>query len=314
MSELTSLFANPNFWFGVVRSTVPILLAALAALTAARAGITNMAIEGIMLFSALFSVLGSYWSGNAWIGLLLGIAIGVGFGLFLAYFRMKMDTDEVLVAIALNLLAEGATIFLLFIFTGDKSTSAALGNKVLPFINIPIIKDIPFIGTVLSGHSILVYISFVLVFILNYMLFKTPLGLRIRSVGSNPHAAESVGISVEKTKYIALAISGFLAGIAGAFMSMAYMNFFVKGMVAGRGFVGLAASNVGAQHPIGALLASVLFGLFDSLSNNLQSIVSIPVEFIQTIPYVTTIIAYTYFSYRRMTEKQRKAKKLAEAH
>lgn len=314
MNAVMSLFSNPSFWFGVVRATTPILLASLAALIAARSGITNMAVEGIMLFSALFSVLGSYWSGNPWIGLLVGIFIGMALSLFLAYFRLKMDTDEILVAIALNLLAEGATIFLLFVFTGEKSTSAAIGSKILPFVHIPIIKDIPFIGQVLSGHSILVYVSIVLVFVLNYLLFKTPLGLRIRSVGSNPHAAESVGISVEKTKYIALGISGFLAGMGGAYMSMGYMNFFVRGMVAGRGFVGLAANNVGGRHPIGAFLASVLFGVFDSLSNNLQSIVNVPVEFIQMIPYITTIIAYTYFSYRRMTERQRKAKRLAAEH
>ncbi|MFB0972026.1 MAG: ABC transporter permease [Neofamilia sp.] len=314
MNAVISLFGNPSFWFGVVRSTTPLLLAALAALIAARSGITNMAIEGIMLFSALFAVMASYWSGSAWIGLLVALLIGIGLSLSLAYFKLKMDTDEVLVAIALNLLAEGATIFLLFIFTGEKATSASIGSKILPNINIPLIQDLPFIGKVLSGHSVLVYISFALVFVLNYLLFKTPLGLRIRSVGSNPHAAESVGISVNKTKYIALGISGFLSGMAGAYMSMGYMKFFVRGMVAGRGFVGLAANNVGGRHPIGAFLASALFGVFESLANNLQSIVTIPVEFIQMIPYITTILAYTFFSYRKMTERQRKAKKLATSN
>ncbi len=314
MNAVISLFGNPSFWFGVVRSTTPLLLAALAALIAARSGITNMAIEGIMLFSALFAVMASYWSGSAWIGLLVALLIGIGLSLSLAYFKLKMDTDEVLVAIALNLLAEGATIFLLFIFTGEKATSASIGSKILPNINIPLIQDLPFIGKVLSGHSVLVYISFALIFVLNYLLFKTPLGLRIRSVGSNPHAAESVGISVNKTKYIALGISGFLSGMAGAYMSMGYMKFFVRGMVAGRGFVGLAANNVGGRHPIGAFLASALFGVFESLANNLQSIVTIPVEFIQMIPYITTILAYTFFSYRKMTERQRKAKKLATSN
>lgn len=312
MNPIIDLFGNPSFWFGVIRATTPILLASLAAMIAVRAGIVNMAIEGIMLFSALFAVLGSYWSGSAWIGFLLALIVGLVLSLFLAYFRLKMDTDEILVAIALNLLAEGATIFLLFIFTGEKSTSASIPSKVLPSLNIPLIKDIPFLGQFISGHSIIVYIAIVLVFVLNYLLFKTPLGLRIRSVGSNPDAAASVGISVNKTKYIALAISGLLAGMAGAYMSMGYMKFFVKGMVAGRGFIGLAASNVGGRTPIGSLFASILFGVFESLANNLQSIVNIPVEFIQMIPYITTIIAYTYFSYRRMTAKQRRAKELLE--
>ena len=179
MNAVISLFGNPSFWFGVVRSTTPLLLAALAALIAARSGITNMAIEGIMLFSALFAVMASYWSGSAWIGLLVALLIGIGLSLSLAYFKLKMDTDEVLVAIALNLLAEGATIFLLFIFTGEKATSASIGSKILPNINIPLIQDLPFIGKVLSGHSVLVYISFALVFVLNYLLFINILVLTI---------------------------------------------------------------------------------------------------------------------------------------
>lgn len=312
MNIIINLISTPSFWFGVIRATTPILLAAMAALIASRSGIVNMAIEGIMLFSALFGVMGSYWFGNPWMGLLLALFIGVLLSFFLAYFSLKMKADEILVAIAMNLLAEGATIFLLFVFTGEKATSASLGSVSLPSVNIPLIQSIPFLGRVLSGHNVLVYISLILVFLLNYLLFKTPLGLRIRSVGSNPEAAESVGISVNKTKYIALLISGFLAGMAGAFMSMGYMNFFVKGMVAGRGFIGLAASNVGARSPIPTLFASALFGFFESLGNNLQSVVTIPVEFIQMIPYITTIIAYTYFSYRRLMKRQKKAEQLVE--
>ena len=114
--------------------------------------------------------------------------------------------------------------------------------------------------------------------------------------------------------YMVSLSGGFLSGMAGAYMSMGYMKFFVRGMVAGRGFVGLAANNVGGRHPIGAFLASALFGVFESLANNLQSIVTIPVEFIQMIPYITTILAYTFFSYRKMTERQRKAKKLATSN
>lgn len=306
MDILINIITNPSFWFGVIRSTTPILLAALSALVAERAGITNMAVEGIMLFSALFSVLGSHFTGSPWLGLLVGILIGIIIGLLLAYFRLKMKADEILAGLAINMLAAGGTVFMLYTLTGEKSTSASLGNKVLPIVRIPLIKDIPFLGRVISGHGILVYLAIVLVFVLNYMLFKTPLGLRIRSVGSNPDAAKSVGVSADKIRFIALAISGALAGIAGAYMSMGYMKFFVKGMVAGRGFVGLAANYVAGMHPIGALFSSLLFGLFEALANNLQSLVKIPVEFIQMIPYLTTIIVYSTFSYRRYMQKNKK--------
>ncbi len=309
--ELLEIFANPSFWFGVLRATTPILFAAMAALIASRAGITNLAIEGIMSFGALFAVIGSWLTQNAWIGLMTSIIVGIILALFLAYFHLKMKADEIMVAIAINLLATGGTIFILFMLTGDKSTSAALSSVVLPTISIPIIRSIPFLGQVLSGHNVLVYIAFIMVFVMHYLLFKTPLGLRIRSVGGNEHAAESVGVFVHKTKYIGLALSGMLAGFAGAYMSLGYMTVFTRGMVAGRGFIALAAANVGGRAPIGSMFSSMLFGFFDSLGNNLQRF-SIPNEFIYMIPYIATIVMFAYFSHRRMTEKKRVNKKLAK--
>ncbi|NMA67717.1 MAG: ABC transporter permease [Clostridiaceae bacterium] len=173
--------------------------------------------------------------------------------------------------------------------TGDKGTSSSLNSVSLSPIHIP------FIGSVVSGHSILVYLAFVLVAVVHYLLFKTPLGLRIRSVGGNAHAAESVGVSVTKTQYIAMGLSGLFAGLAGAFMSMTYLTVFTQGMVAGRGYIALAASNVGGRAPIGAMFASLLFGFFDSLGNNLQRF-AIPLEFIYMIPYLATIVMYKYCS------------------
>ncbi len=309
MEALFSIFTNPSFWFGVLRSTTPILFAAMAALIAARAGITNMALEGIMLFGALFAVIGSWLTQSAWIGLLFSIGIAVLLSLLLAYFKIKMKADVILAALAINLLASGLTVFIMYLLTGEKSTSAALASKVLPVVHIPLIKDIPFIGEVVSGQNILVYLAFVAVGIMHFLLFKTPLGLRIRSVGGNFHAAESVGVSVHKTQYIALIISGINAGFAGAFMSMGYMTVFTRGMTAGRGYIALAASNVGGRAPIGSMLASILFGFFDSMGNNLQRF-AIPPEFIYMIPYIATIVMFTVYSYRQKTEKQRKSAKL----
>ena len=309
MGKILSIIFTSNFAFGVLRLMTPILFASLAALIAQQSGITNMALEGIMLFAALFGVLGSAFTQSALMGLLSAIIIGVVISLLLAFFKIKMHTDEILAAIAINLLASGTTIFLLFIFTGDKGSSINLPSKKLPFINIPFIKDIPYIGKVVSGQNILVYLSLISVFVLYYFLFKTPLGLRIRAVGGNPDAASSVGVSVEKTQYIALAISGVLAGLAGAFMSMAYMGVFNKEMTAGRGYIALAAASVGGQNPIGALAASLLFGFFDSLGNYLQ-IGILPPEFIFMIPYVMTILAYSYATYRKRHKKEKLQKEV----
>lgn len=304
MDQILRIIFTESFGYSVIRLMTPILFASLAALIAQRSGITNMALEGIMLFAALFGVLGSAFTGSAFLGLLAALVVAVAISLTLAFFKIKMKTDEILAAIAINLLASGATIFLLYIFAGDRGTSSSLNSKMLPFVDIPFIKDIPFIGGILSGHNILVYVSFISVIALHYFLFKTPLGLRIRAVGGNPDAATSVGVSVERTQYTALIISGVLAGFAGAFMSMGYLGAFNRDMTAGRGFIALAAASVGGQSPVGALLASAIFGFFDALGNNLQ-VGILPAEFVYMIPYVTTIFAYSFSSYRRMTAKQR---------
>lgn len=308
--DVLNLLTDSNFWFGVLRSTTPVLFAALASLMSSISGITNMALEGAMLFAALFAVIGAALTGNIWIGLLSAIAISVIVTLALGFFKMRLKADEIMVAIAINLLATGGTVFILYLITGNKSTSSSLPSGVFPTLNIPIIENIPFIGNMVSGHNILVYVAFLSVIVIYYLLYRTPLGLRIRSIGGNEEAAKSVGVSVEKTRYIALLISGILTGLAGAYLSMGYLSIFTAGMTAGRGYIALAASFVGGNNPFGTMLASGLFGLFDQLGNQLQSITSTPQEFIFMIPYLATIIMYTIFAYRRSTRQQRANKKL----
>lgn len=308
--DVLNLLTDSNFWFGVLRSTTPVLFAALASLMSSISGITNMALEGAMLFAALFAVIGAALTGNIWIGLLSAIAISVIVTLALGFFKMRLKADEIMVAIAINLLATGGTVFILYLITGNKSTSSSLPSGVFPTLDIPIIENIPFIGNMVSGHNILVYVAFLSVIVIYYLLYRTPLGLRIRSIGGNEEAAKSVGVSVEKTRYIALLISGILTGLAGAYLSMGYLSIFTAGMTAGRGYIALAASFVGGNNPFGTMLASGLFGLFDQLGNQLQSITSTPQEFIFMIPYLATIIMYTIFAYRRSTRQQRANKKL----
>lgn len=305
METLFNLIFTADFFFGVLRLATPILFASLAAVVASNAGVTNMAIEGIMLFSALAAVIGSALFQSVIIGLIFAVLTGILISLMLAYFKIKMETDVILAAIAINLLAAGATVFLLFIFSGERGTSSALASKVVPSLIIPGLMKIPIIGNIILGQNLLVYVALFAVVFIYYLLYRTPLGLKIRAVGGNPGAAESVGVSVDKIQYTALIISGVLAGLGGAFMTMGYMSIFTKGMISGRGFIGLAAANVGGQNPIGALIASLLFGFFDALGNNLQTF-NIPVEFIFMIPYVVTIIAYSASSYKRANEKIKK--------
>jgi len=308
MSNLADLIINPGFVYAVIRVTTPILFATLAAMITQRAGVTNIAIEGTMLFAALFGVIGSAFFGSVIMGLVFAVLIALIISGVLAYFTLVLDADNTLTCIALNLLASGATIFILFMITGDRLMSASLSSLIVPVWNIPIIRNIPVLGEMISGHFSLTYIGFLMVAAVHILLFKMPLGLQIRSVGENPDAAASVGISVKKTRFIALMIGAVLAGLGGAFMSMGYMSMFTRDMVAGRGFIALAASNVGGQAPIGGMFAAMLFGFFDALANNLQ-LFQVPSELVQTVPYVATIVLLCVSSYRKLKESKSKAAK-----
>ena len=210
-----SAILSPDFFSTILRSATPILFATLAAAIAAKAGICNMALEGIMLFSALFGVIFSSLTHSAWLGLLITMVIGGLIGLILAFFILNLKTDEILAAIAINLTATGGTVLLLVAVSGDRGVSSSIRSVSAPSVVIPFIEKIPFIGSVLSGQNILTWFSILAVILLHLFLYKTPLGLAIRAVGENKNAAESVGIDVTKFKLLAFTISAALAGVAG---------------------------------------------------------------------------------------------------
>jgi simple sugar transport system permease protein len=295
---------SPEFLNAALRATTPILFAALASAVASKSGITNMALEGIMLFSALFGVLFSAAFQSAWLGLISTMVMGGFIGFFLAFFVLKLKTDEILAAIAINLIANGATVLILLAVSGDRGVSSSVASVPLPKINIPIIENIPYFGAVISDQNILTYVSLIMVAAVHLFLYRTPLGLRIRAVGENKNAAESVGISSKKIKYIALILSGVFASMGGFFLSGGYMTNFTTGMSAGRGFIALAASSMGGNTPVGAFLVSLLFGAASALSNILQ-LGAWPYELIQMIPYITTIVGLGIYSYRRMKKREK---------
>jgi simple sugar transport system permease protein len=295
---------SPEFFNATLRATTPILFAALASAVASKSGITNMALEGIMLFSALFGVLFSALFQSAWMGLLVTMIIGGFIGFFLAFFVLRLKTDQILAAIAINLIANGATILILLAVSGDRGVSSSVQSLQIQRIAIPVIENIPFLGRVISNQNILTYISLIMVVVVHMFLYKTPLGLRIRAVGENKDAAESVGISSKKVQYISLIISGVLASIGGFFLSGGYLTYFTTGMSAGRGFIALAAASMGGNTPIGAFLVSILFGAAQAMANILQ-LGSWPYELIQMLPYITTLLGLGIYSYIRMKKRQR---------
>lgn len=288
---IVHVFGSSNYWFIVLRSTAPILLVTLGAVVTEQAGISNMALEGAMLWAALVGVIASAATGSAWFGLLCGILAAVAVCWILWAFAIKLDANAVLCGVALNLVAHGGTVFVLFSLTGDKGISSSLASKTLPFLKIPYLSDIPWLGSVVSGQNIVVYLAIVAVVVVHVVLNKLTIGRRIRATGENLEAARSAGLSPDRVKFFALTISGVLAGLAGCFLSMGYTSNFTSGIAAGRGYVANAAQVVAGGTAVGSIFAALIFGLTDALATFLQN-VGLPPELIQALPYAVTILGF----------------------
>lgn len=296
-----------KFGFSVLRLSTPLVFAALAAAVNKKAGMLNMALEGMLLTAALAGVIFSGLTGSVWIGLLGAIVFGALTGIVLAFSNLSGKTDLYLTCIAFNLAATGGTVFVMYLITGEKSTtSAAIKAFAIPSVRIPLLDKLPFLGTMLSGHNLLTYLAFLSVFLVWFFLYRTRLGLRMRAVGENPQAASSVGINTKRIGYISFLISGVLCGLGGAFMSMGWVNFFMKNMTNGRGYIGLSAMNIADGNPAGSAIASIFFGFSDALATTLKSQGGrFPTEFIDMIPYAATILALVVISMIRMNQRRR---------
>lgn len=301
MNQFFENILTPQFGYSVIRVTTPLLLPALGVAISELSGAANIALEGIMLLAAFTGVVVSAYTGSLWIAFFAGVASGVLVGALLGFFHLRLQANIILSAIAINMFASGITIFLLFLITGDKGSSNSLQSLVFPEINLPIIASIPIIGEIFSGHNLLTYFSVLALILFWIIVKKTPLGLRIRAVGQNPNAAKSVGINVNKIRLYALMLSGFFGSIAGMYLSMGYVSWFSRDMTAGRGFIAIAASTLGNLTPLGILLSSVLFGFVNAISIYISSL-NIPSEIIQSIPYIMTVLALTFFSMRKKNQ------------
>jgi len=298
MSIILKNIFSTEFVYMWIRVVTPILLPALGASICNQAGVVNLGLEGIMLLSALGGVLGGAFGGSLLAGLAAGLGTALLASLIFAYFHLNLQADAVLCGTAINTFASGATVLMLFTITGEKGTSSSLKSFSFPTVNIPIIEDIPVVGKILSGHNLITYVALLAIFLVWFLFYKTPLGLRIRSVGENPDAASSVGIHVRRVRYIAILLCGVLTGLGGMYMSMGYLGMFTRDMVAGRGFIALAAAAMGQSTPLGVFLSSMLFAFFDGMSNTLQ-LLALPSQIIEMLPYLATILGLTLYSIRR---------------
>jgi ABC-type uncharacterized transport system permease subunit len=285
---LSQIF-SVDFAVSILRLTTPLLFTAMAAVIGGRASVLCIAYEAMMLCAALGGVIGSALSQSLLVGMLVGILCGCVIALLFGYFVLYLDAPPLLAGLALNTFGSGLTVYVVYLVTGMKQDTTNLLSLEFPKVSIPLIRDIPVLGDILSGQNILVYMSFVSVFFVWFLFNKTRLGIRIRAVGTNPDAAESVGINVRKTKLIALLISGVLASFGGMYLSMGYLPYFTTGMTAGRAFISIAAQNLGQGNPLLTMLFSLIFGAAMALGNTAQSF-RLPSQFAAMLPYVFTII------------------------
>lgn len=272
-----------------IRISVPYILASLGGTFSERGGVVNIALEGILLNGAFCATVGTYYTGDPWFGVLCGMIGGVLTALVHAVVTVTFKADQIVTGIALNLCAVGATKFVLKLLFGSSSNSERIVG--LPTLSFPILSDIPIIGTIISHPIILA--TLILVIASQYTLFRTVFGLRLRAVGENPEAADTLGIRISRMRYAGVLLSGALAGLGGAWLAMDQHSF-TDGMSAGRGFIALAAMIVGKWNPLGATLACLLFGFAESLQIQLQGS-GVPTQFIQMIPYLLTIIVLAEF-------------------
>ena len=275
-----------------LRFATPLAFAAIGGIFSERSGIVNIGLEGMMLMGAFFAVWGSVWSGSWVVGLLMAMLFGGLLALIHAIFCIHLQADQIVSGFAVNFLALGLTGFLYSsIYPGgiDQQVSR------VPDVELNFLDDIPVVGNFLYGVfgslNLLVWIMFAVVLLAYVVLFKTPTGLRIRSVGEHPKAADTVGISVYKVRYASVVTSGMLAALGGAFLSIGFVGTFTENMTAGRGYIALAAVIFGKWLPGWAFAATLLFGFGFALSIPLQREAGISENLVSTLPYVLTLVA-----------------------
>ena len=308
MSDVLNLLLLQN----TLRTATPVILCALGCLMTDQVGIMNIGVDGMMLMGAFFAVLGSYLFGSWAMGLLFAVVLGILLGLFYYVFSITFKSDEFIIGVALNILAGGLTVFLLRTLFGVKGSFSGPGIVPLPTIRLPWLEQIPLLGPILSGNTLLVYVSWVLVAVCWAFLYKTPLGFHLRASGEAPEALRASGKSPERMKRLASVLCGVLASVSGAHLSLGYLTMFSENMSASRGYVAVACVIFGGSNPPRVFLAALLFGFIDALGMRLQKY--IPSEITSMAPYVVTVgmmVAVVLLRKRKQAAREKTGRALA---
>ena len=293
MDILESIFSM-NMLMATLRMAIPLTLASIGGVLCERSGIINLGIEGMMLAGAFGAVAGSYATESAWLGVLTGVVVGGLFGLIHALLCIKFRTNQAVSGVGINIFASGLTIVLCRAIW-DSDGSSATVNQVAN-ITIPGLNKIPVLGQLFDNQSPFLYLMFIIVIASWYVMYKTNIGLRLRTIGDHPKAAATAGVNVTKYRYICVILCGMLCGLAGAYLSIVQSNLFVKEMVAGRGFMALAATIFGGWNPAGSFWASLLFAFAQALRINVE--MTLPQRILQMVPYILTLVVLIGFGRR----------------
>jgi ABC-type uncharacterized transport system permease subunit len=277
----------------MLRYATPLTFAAIGGMFSERSGVVNIALEGMMLSGAFFGILAAQKSGSWAFGLLAAMAAGAVLGLIHAFFSIHLRADQIVIGTAINFLALGVTGYFFVDVYGEQGTPEGIPR--IPDVHLPLDK-IPtgfgeFLDDVFGSLNLMIWLSFVLLIVSYIVMFKMPIGLRIRAVGEHPRAADTVGISVYAVRYAAVVVSGILAALGGAYLSIGFLGSFNENMTAGRGFIALAALIFGAWRPFGAFSAALLFGFSSALAQRLPEYSGSAATLFQALPYVLTLIA-----------------------
>ena len=289
--------------YDCVYHSAPIILCVLGGMFAYKANVLNIALEGMMLNGAFVSILTYHLTQNMLLTLLLTVVSTMLYGLIFSYLGVTMKGNVIIIGLAINMITTAVAGFVLVVM---KSANIILQNFDLNAlkINIPVIEDIPVLGAILSGHPPITYFSFAMIFLMYVLMYHTKFGIYVRVVGESEEAAKSIGLRTDFYKYAAVLIGAVGCALGGMNLSLERLGLFTNDMVAGRGFIGMAAEAMGMGNPFGIFLASGLFGIADSLAVRLQ-LLNFPTQLIQTIPYMITIIAISIYSYKR-SKKEKK--------
>lgn len=278
---------------GTLRSATPLVFASLGGVYSERSGVVNIGLDGMMTIGAFFAVLGSAKTGSPWIGVIIAMVAGGAAAALHAFMSIHLKADQVVSGTAINIFAGALTSFLIIKIFGRPGQTDAVNT--LPYPD-KFMSKIPVLGSILKDLNWFVFIALGLVIFSYYLLYKTPIGLRIRSVGEHPHAADTLGVSVYGIRYMCVIISGILAGLGGATLSIGVMNIFRENMVNGRGFIALAALIFGNWKPFGAMGACMLFAFAEEFQIAAQGFGwALPNEFFYALPYIVTMLALAGF-------------------